>query len=520
MTKKTLPTLLVAIVMVLVAACNTHDDLLVNQPQQTRTLTLTATMPHDGPTTRVALEKKDDNSIALTWQDGDELQLLFVQNDIKEKAIATIKNITEEGKKAQFDIVLPTNINDGNFTLYGIYGGGGLDDANPAIVKLPANPGSATSLADVQTRKDVMLYFKSTNIDAAKPTAAVSFEHLGSLLNITLKNKSTTPLTNIKEVRLVGTGGDGKWAYNHNQGAQTYNLLTGEFENKGSAGNYLSFAAPSNSLAGDAEITFWGWNPPLPDKNWPELKLELWGETTVTSITANSKPARGSAIAAGRAFYFYAIWDGSKVSFTDSSFTPEYFIEEGGLDAALGDDKDNIDAIALRGSVNSADFEVMKSMPSLRHLDLSGVTVAGNKIPDYAFGAAPAAGMGAKNNTPKTSNTNATHTANTTIETVVLPDNITAIGNYAFAQCTNLKGNVTIPNSVISIGDGAFENCNKLDGTLTLPESLETIGARAFQFCKFNSQLILPSNLVSIGEEAFGWCDKLYGDLTIPNTVT
>ena len=181
---KTLP-ILVGILMLFVGACNTHDDLLVNQPQQTRTLTLTATMPDDGPTTRVALEKKDDNSIALTWQDGDELQLLFVQNDIKEKAIATIKNITEEGKKAQFDIVLPTNINDGNFTLYGIYGGGGLDDANPAIVKLPANPGSATSLADVQTRKDVMLYFKSTNIDAAKPTAAVSFEHLGSLLNIT-----------------------------------------------------------------------------------------------------------------------------------------------------------------------------------------------------------------------------------------------------------------------------------------------------------------------------------------------
>lgn len=540
---KALP-ILVGILMLFVGACNTDDDLLVNQPQQTRTLTLTATMPHDGPTTRVALEKKDDNSIALTWQDGDELQLLFVQNDIKEKAIATIKNITEEGKKAQFDIVLPTNINDGNFTLYGIYGGGGLDDANPAIVKLPANPGSATSLADVQTRKDVMLYFQSTNIDAAKPTAAVSFEHLGSLFNITLKNKVSTPLVNIKEVRLVGVGGDGLWAYNNNEGAQSYNLITGEFENQGTAGNYISFATTSNTLAANGELTFWGWYPPLPNKNWPELKLELWNETTVTSTSINSKPARSSSTAAGKAFYFYAIWNGSKISFTDSSFTPEFFIEEGGLDAALGEDKDNIDAMALKGSVNNADFDVMKSMTSLRRLDLSAVTVAGNKIPDYAFGGAPVSGMGAKNSAPKISNTNATHTANTTIETVVLPDNITAIGNYAFAGCINLKGGITIPNSVTIIGDGAFDGCVRLDGELTLPESLETIGsdafrnnnkmtgslvlppnlvsigARAFQFCKFNSELNLPSNLVSIGEEAFSWCDKLYGDLTIPNTVT
>ena len=523
---KTLP-ILVGILMLFVGACNTDDDLLVNNPQPTRTLTLTASMPNDdNPTTRIALEKNDDLSIALTWQDGDKLQLLFVQNGFIKKAIATVKNITENGKRAQFDIDFPSEMTDDNFTLYGVYGGGGLDDANPATVLLPANPGSATSLADVQTKKHVMLYFQSTDIDAANPAISVTFQHLGALFNITLKNKATTHLNNIKEVRLAGVDGDGKWAYNHNQGAQTYNLLTGEFENRGTAGNYLSFAAPNNTLASEEEIAFWGWYPPLPNKHWPALKLELWNETTATHTTVNSKQARDNDIPAGKAYYFYAVWDGTKVSFTDSSFTPEYYIEEGGLDAALGEEKDNIDAMALKGTVNSADFEVMKSMASLRHLDLSGVTITGNKIPNYAFGAAPPPEMGAKNSAPNASNTikksdtDATHTANTTIETVVLPDNITAIGNYAFAQCINLKGNVTIPNSVISIGDGAFENCNKLDGTLILPESLETIGARAFQFCKFNSQLILPSNLVSIGEEAFNWCNKLYGDLTIPNTVT
>ncbi|NLA62460.1 MAG: fimbrillin family protein, partial [Bacteroidales bacterium] len=288
MKNKTLP-IVAIIIMVFLGACNTDDDLLVNNPEQTRTLTLTASMPDDGPTTRIALEKNDDNTIALTWEATDKLQLLFVQNDFKEKTEAAVKNITEDGKKAQFDIVLPSAITEGDFTLYGVYGAGGLDEENPANVILPANPGNASSLEDVQTRKDLVLYFESANIDVANPKVTVLFQHLGSLFNITLKNTAATNLENIKEVRLVGVGGDGKWAYNSNEGAQTYNLLTGEFENQGTAGNYISFSAASTTVLADEEINFWGWYPPLPEKHWPELKLELWNETTATATSINSK---------------------------------------------------------------------------------------------------------------------------------------------------------------------------------------------------------------------------------------
>ena len=88
--------------MAFLGACNTEDDLFVKNPEQSRTLTLTASMPDDDPTTRVALEKKDNNTIALTWETNDELQLLFVQNDFKKKTTVKVKSITEEGKKAQF----------------------------------------------------------------------------------------------------------------------------------------------------------------------------------------------------------------------------------------------------------------------------------------------------------------------------------------------------------------------------------------------------------------------------------
>lgn len=47
------------------------------------TLLLTATMPDDDPTTRVDLDLKGDvnNSIAVTWNETDEIYLAYVQKE-------------------------------------------------------------------------------------------------------------------------------------------------------------------------------------------------------------------------------------------------------------------------------------------------------------------------------------------------------------------------------------------------------------------------------------------------------
>lgn len=67
------------------------------------------------------------------------------------------------------------------------------------------------------------------------------------------------------------------------------------------------------------------------------------------------------------------------------------------------------------------------------------------------------------------------------VEEYVLPDNIKAIGNWAFHQCTNIR-NITIPDSVKSVGIGAFGWCTSLE-EITFGEGVEDIADEALRDC-------------------------------------
>lgn len=79
-----------------------------------RVISLTAAMPgDDDPQVRVALNQ-DGKDIALTWEETDQIQLLFVQDDNvyhnEEDHVVTVKDISEGGKSAAFDIIVPAGI--------------------------------------------------------------------------------------------------------------------------------------------------------------------------------------------------------------------------------------------------------------------------------------------------------------------------------------------------------------------------------------------------------------------------
>ncbi len=96
---------------------------------------------------------------------------------------------------------------------------------------------------------------------------------------------------------------------------------------------------------------------------------------------------------------------------------------------------------------------------------------------------------------------------------VIIPDNITSIGAYAFANC-NLE-NVTIPNSITSIGKDAFSSNNLTN--ITIPSKEITIGEFAFSSNNLTN-ITIPDGISLISYGAFSSNDLI--NITIPNSVT
>ena len=152
---------------------------------------------------------------------------------------------------------------------------------------------------------------------------------------------------------------------------------------------------------------------------------------------------------------------------------------------------------------------------------------------------------------------------NSSISTITLPNSISTIGDYAFADCNNLTSitipnsvtsmgegvfyscinltSVSLPNSVTSMGEGVFYNCVNLtsvslpNGITEIPpqtfyncynlalsplnNSVTKIGSSAFEHCSGLTSLPLPSTIVQIGERAFAGCGGLTS-LVIPSSIT
>jgi hypothetical protein len=93
------------------------------------------------------------------------------------------------------------------------------------------------------------------------------------------------------------------------------------------------------------------------------------------------------------------------------------------------------------------------------------------------------------------------------ITKVIIVDDVTSIGDYAFLYCSNLTS-ITIPNSVTFIGEGAFYDCAGLT-SITIPNSVTSIGGGAFSGCRNLTSVTIPNSVTSIGGGAFSDCAGL-----------
>ena len=84
---------------------------------------------------------------------------------------------------------------------------------------------------------------------------------------------------------------------------------------------------------------------------------------------------------------------------------------------------------------------------------------------------------------------------------------MTEVYDGAFSGCTTIKS-VTLPEDVTAIGYVAFSGCSGLN-TITIPASVTEIGGEAFQNCDSLVSVVIPENVERIGEDAFTDCSRL-----------
>ena len=169
--------------------------------------------------------------------------------------------------------------------------------------------------------------------------------------------------------------------------------------------------------------------------------------------------------------------------------------------------------LTLTGTLNDDDFTCMReTMTSLVDVDLSGIT---NTSGVNFNGKARLMRIILPTNL--TSIGDDAFYGCSSLTSVTIPNSVTSIEYRAFEGCSSLTS-VTIPNSVTSIGDGAFAHCSSLT-SVTIGNSVTSIGIHAFDDCSSLTFITIGNSVTSIGGSAFIGCSSLTS-VTIPNSVT
>ena len=152
----------------------------------------------------------------------------------------------------------------------------------------------------------------------------------------------------------------------------------------------------------------------------------------------------------------------------------------------------------------------------------SSVTYIGNRAFSFCFNMASISVESGNSVYDSRNNCNAiietaTNKLITGCKNTIIPEDVTSIGEYAFAFCPLLTS-MTIPSSVTSIGNYAFYDCTGLT-SVTIPSSVTSIGGYAFQSCSGLTSITISEGVTTIGELAFYNCSNLTS-VTIPNSIT
>lgn len=185
-------------------------------------------------------------------------------------------------------------------------------------------------------------------------------------------------------------------------------------------------------------------------------------------------------------------------------------------------------SLTVTGAIDAADFDFLRSMKSLRSLDLSGATVApysgpktetgltqakGNTLPDCALMSGSFTTLQLPSGLTEISDG---ALGGSNAEKVIIPPSVTKIATGAFSSMKNLKS-VTIPASVTSLGEMIFQDCPALE-TAVVEAKVDLLPPYTFRNCAKLSSVTLPATLSAVGQGAFAGCTSLAG-INLPTSL-
>ena len=97
-------------------------------------------------------------------------------------------------------------------------------------------------------------------------------------------------------------------------------------------------------------------------------------------------------------------------------------------------------------------------------------------------------------------------TAAVDLTSVVIPDGVTEICDWAFSDCTALT-DITIPRTVTEITDEVFFWFGLIH--IVIPDTVIKIGQNAFSDCSALTSIVIPDSVIEIDDRVFHGCTNL-----------
>ncbi|WP_152570536.1 leucine-rich repeat domain-containing protein [Porphyromonas cangingivalis] len=298
-----------ALLLTIVAtSCRNEREGFPSQEKNTRHLTLTASMPSDGDGLRVGVEKNPEgNTLITNWKSGDKITFIFKQGTQLTPPIEVLVTGMEgDGKFAKLNVEVPESIDvDKSYTVHAFCGipDTGVRILNKEIVVdvLPLRENRLEGIS-------VPVISKMEITPESEPSLWLTFDHLGSIEYIDLKNASDRKLR-VSNCHLYPTKEDAEeWRYLPKSGKHyLYKPMSDEVvESDGDKSNPIDEEGPAVTIAPGATHTFAVWHRPT-GKSIPEFGISMKTDGGVI-LSDNRKVAKAFSMTPGKAYRVQAEW--------------------------------------------------------------------------------------------------------------------------------------------------------------------------------------------------------------------